>query len=132
SRAVSLPASCWRRRRSSPPPSSARRSSSSRVFIGSIFIRGASPPEAPRHALSLAASPARSVRVARWLRSLAPLTSTLPMRRRAVGLLPVGEELLQADLGQRVIEERLDHRRRAGADVGAEARRFDDVHRAAR
>src|SRR4029078_115636 len=108
---------------------SARRSSSSRVFIGSIFIpRGclcvgsrtapaASPATPPPSRPSLAASPARSVRVARWLRSLAPLTSTLPMRRRAVGLLPVGEELLQADLGQRVIEERLDHRRRSGAEV---------------
>ena len=34
SRAVSLPASCWRRRRSSPPPSSASRSSSARRSVG--------------------------------------------------------------------------------------------------
>src|SRR6476620_1909947 len=31
-----------------------------------IFIRGASPPRTPLHALSRAASPARSVRVARF------------------------------------------------------------------
>src|SRR6185295_10735877 len=36
-----------------------------------LSFGGLRPPEAPRHALSLAASPARAVRVARSLRSLA-------------------------------------------------------------
>ena len=75
SRAVSLPASCWRLRRSSPPPSSARRS--------------------------------RSVRA-----SSLKLGSTL---FTACDLLPVLQELLEADVGQRMVEQLIDHRRRAGA-----------------
>ena len=54
------------------------------------------------------------------------------LRVAGLGLLPVRQELLQPDVGQRMIEQRVDHRRRAGADVGAHARRLDDVHRAAR
>ena len=50
---------------------------------------------------------------------------------RRLRLLPVLQELLEPDVGQRMLEQRLDHRRRAGADVGAHARRLDDVHRAA-
>ena len=44
-------------------------------------------------------------------------------------LLPVLQELLEADVGERMLEALLDHRRRHGHDVGAHARRLDDVNR---
>src|SRR5262245_62375660 len=46
---------------------------------------------------------------------------------RRLRLLPILQELLQPDVGQRVVEQGIDHRRRAGCDVGPHARRFDNV-----
>src|SRR5262245_12491846 len=46
------------------------------------FPRGASPRRTPLHALSLAAPPARSVRVARSLRSLARFSSCRQLNRQ--------------------------------------------------
>jgi len=48
-----------------------------------------------------------------------------------LGLGPVHQELLQPDLGQRVVEQRLDSLGRAGADVGADAGGLDDMDRPA-
>ena len=53
-------------------------------------------------------------------------------RQCRLRLLPVRDELFQPDIGQRVVEQRVDHRRGAGADVRSHACRFDDVHRTAR
>src|SRR5207244_695107 len=46
-------------------------------------------------------------------------------------LLPILQELLEADVRERMIVERIDYRRRTRRDVGAHARGFDDVHRVA-
>ena len=51
---------------------------------------------------------------------------------RGLRLFPVLEEVRQADVGQRVLEELIDHLRRARADVGAHLRGLDDVNRMAR
>ena len=47
------------------------------------------------------------------------------------GLGPVGEERGEAFVGQRMIEQRAQHRRRQRGDMGAHFRRLDHVHRAA-
>src|SRR5438128_5285912 len=87
SRAVSLPASCWRFCRSAPPPSSARRSRSASTSFG------------------------------------------FTLRFHRLRLLPVFEELLEADVRERMVEQLIDDGRRARRDVGAEACRLDDVDR---
>src|SRR5688572_15915693 len=46
----------------------------------------------------------------------------------ALSLLPVLEELFQADVGQRMLEHRLDDRGGTGADVRPHARRLDHVN----
>src|SRR4051812_24007803 len=120
SRAVSLPASCWRRRRSSPPPSSARRSRSWRYVIGSMQSAGSEvrmPGLKTRPTVSRADLQVRPLRLPRQL---------------GLRLLPVSDELLQADVGQRMVEERIDDSGGTRADVRSHPRGFDDVHRAAR
>src|SRR5438067_147469 len=87
SRAVSLPASCWRFCRSAPPPSSARRSRSASTSFG------------------------------------------FTLRFHRLRLLPIFEELLEADVRERMVEQLIDDGRRACRDVGAEACRLDDVNR---
>src|SRR5262249_38256493 len=57
------------------------------------------------------------------------LSATTRSRASRVCLLPVLEEMLEADVGEWMVEERLDDLRRAGADIGAEPGRLDDVHR---
>jgi hypothetical protein len=52
-------------------------------------------------------------------------------RERHASLLPVVEEALQADVGQRVLEELLEDGERQRRHVGAGERRVDDVQRAA-
>src|ERR1700722_18219994 len=76
------------------------------------FCRRASPPP----------SSARRSRSART-------SSGCTLRFGSLRLLPVLEELLQPDRGQRMVEQRLDHRGRTGGDVGADAGGFDHVHR---
>ena len=55
-------------------------------------------------------------------------TATSALRDR-LDLFPVLQELLEADVGERMVEQLIDDRRRTGADVGAHARRLDDVDR---
>ena len=62
---------CRTARSSSAPTSSSGRSARATTVQRTSFIRGASPPGAPLHALSRAASSARSVRVAHSRRSFA-------------------------------------------------------------
>src|SRR5688572_16830472 len=50
---------------------------------------------------------------------------------RALCLLPVLEEALQPDVGERMLEALLDHRRRRGHHVGTHPRRLDHVDRMA-
>src|SRR5690606_23090181 len=52
-------------------------------------------------------------------------------RAHPLALFPVLQEVREPDVGERMVEQRVDHLGRTGADVGAEARRLDDVHRAA-
>src|SRR5688500_5773778 len=54
---------------------------------------------------------------------------TVTLDLRALCLLPVLEEALKPDVGQRVLEALLDHRGRRGHDIRAHPRRFDDVNR---
>src|SRR4029453_2654274 len=49
-------------------------------------------------------------------------------RLYCLSLFPILQELLQADVGERMVEHLLDYRRRAGGDVGAQLGRFDDVN----
>ena len=59
-----------------------------------------------------------------------PCTGPATLTFRSV-LSPSPSGTSQPDVGQRVLEQRVDHGRRTGADVRAQARRFDDVDRAA-
>ncbi len=43
------------------------------------------------------------------------------------GLGPVGDELLETLVGQRMLDQRLEHGRRGGDNVGADQRGFLDV-----
>src|SRR4030042_303380 len=52
-------------------------------------------------------------------------------RHLRLHLLPVLEEALQAAVGERVLEKRVEDARRHGADVGAHPGRLQDVHRVA-
>src|SRR3954453_12319937 len=61
--------------------------------------------------------------------SLQPSAMSGLDRLCGLSLLPVLQEFLEADAGERMVEQRIDHRRWAGRDVGAHARRFDDVNR---
>src|SRR4028118_2225599 len=126
SRAVSLPASCWRRRRSSPPPSSARRSSSS--YLNSRAPSWLFPP-APRPPPRQAGGGHDPRR--RRARRVVPAPRTSSDAGRLC-FLPVLQELLEADVGQRVLEQLLDERGRAGTDVRPEPRGLDDVEGIAR
>ena len=110
SRAVSLPAACCRFWRSSPPPSSARRSRSARVCSGSMAAGWWLVARCWRQVWQLAPSAQHCIAASRFYR---------------LRLLPVLEELLEADVGERMVEHLIDDRRRAGRDVGAHARRFD-------
>src|SRR5437660_778159 len=51
------------------------------------------------------------------------------LRFHRLRLLPIFEELLEADVRERMVEQLIDDGRRARRDVGAEARRLDDVNR---
>ena len=52
------------------------------------------------------------------------VNSSYPRRLR---LLPVLEEPLEADVGERVLEALFDHRGRRSRDIGAHPRSLDDV-----
>ena len=79
---VSSERSLWASRFSRPRRSSGRTSDDQR-WARALISSGASPRQTPLHALSHAASPARSDRVARSRSSLASLT--WPNRRRRAG-----------------------------------------------
>src|SRR5262245_37937508 len=77
--------------------------------------RSGSPPSA-----------ARFLRLSSSRRSPATLGACPHLLRQ---LLPVLEELLQADVGQGMLDQRLEHRERHGGDIRADARRLDHVQR---
>src|SRR5438128_6826963 len=51
-----------------------------------------------------------------------------PSHFGALGLLPILQEFLQADVGERMLEQLVDHRRGHRHDVGAHPRGFDHVN----
>src|SRR5687767_4332033 len=71
-------------------------------------------------------SRASSLPASRWRCTRNETWSTSDLR--ALCLLPVLEEALQPDVGQRMLEALLDHRGRRGHHVRAHPRRFDDVN----
>src|SRR5215203_4509938 len=85
-------------------------------------MRASPPPSSARRSRSARGSDGSMVgtRVSGW-RS----------RLNRLRLLPVLQKFFEADRRQGVVEQLLDNRRRTGADVGAHARRLDDVDRVA-
>src|SRR2546425_9904165 len=124
-RCVSIPKSWerWTTKRSSSSkvPGSRRRPTRSRAeSFPSAFWRArrSGPPPASASRFRRRSSSSRS-----------RATSTLPHLLRQ--LLPVLEESLQADVGEGVLDDRLQHRERHGGDVGTETGCVDDVQRVA-
>src|SRR5438128_2662273 len=103
SRAVSLPASCCRRRRFSPPPSSARRFRSVNVSLG--FIDADEQIDLPRKHENTKHTYLSCFRafVLSWL-----IQGRSHLHRR-MDFFPVLQELLEPAVGERVIEQGIDH-----------------------
>ena len=64
--------------------------------------------------------------IGRSARHLASTNSLLGLRN-SLSLLPVLQEPLEPDVGERMLEHALDHRSGTGADVRPHPCRFDDV-----
>src|SRR4030042_624890 len=90
--------------------------------------RGRRPP--PRSAAPASRNGPRT-RGRRTRRGARRAPAPAPRRALRLHLLPVLEEALQAAVGERVLEKRVEDARRHGADVGAHPGRLQDVHRVA-